>query len=1070
MSSDIYKDLNPEQLEAVKSIDGPLLVIAGPGTGKTQLLSSRVAHILMSTDTNASGILCLTFTNKAALNMRQRLMDITDGKARDVVVKTFHSFSSEIMNMYPDYFWNGAQLSTAPDAVQIDIIQNILSSLPLDNPLALKFLDSYTLINDVKNGLKLTKEAGLTPKKLEALIQVNLAYINSIESALVAATEPRLSKNTLDEFAENIYAIPDQPIDQLIEPLVSLSTSLKESLKHAVKQDKAAGKTSNTSAWKQQWVQSINKIKGMHKEKARNNWWLALAGVYEKYRDELHRRGFYDYSDMLVEVLQQIESNPELRADLQERFLYIMIDEFQDTNAAQLRLAHLISSTDANTDAPNLMAVGDDDQSIFKFNGAELNNMLSFKRSYPTCKQVVLTKNYRSSQQILDLASTVIQEADDRLVNRDGTINKTLTAANKSIPVGTIDHTSYTTRDEQLSMVANNIKKSYSHDQTTAVIARGHDSLIQVASLLNASNIPVRYEQQRNVLDHEIVKHAVFIAKIATSINQGLKDESNFSIAKTLQHKMWGIDSRTLWELAILNNRNSFWLDNLLDHQDSNLKAIGNFFLELSRIASSENLVVAIEYIIGLRQMENFIASPIKQHFSALEDITDDYLHGLSAMHLLRNMAAEFSQQNQATLADFVNFIEVEKSNGINISDESPFVSGDNAVSLLTVHKAKGLEFDDVYIIDCIEDNWQPRKNGRKPPANLPLQPTGDTLDDYARLMFVAVTRAKSTLHVTSYRVTDSGKEVLPSPLISNALPSIENTEKVSLVKVLEDSLTWPRLSAQEELNFLEPRLESYNLSVTHLINFLDLSNCGPQAFLERNILRLPETKSSSMAHGTAMHAALERAQKLVNNNAFDLSIVKEAYVTAIKREFLPTTETERYLNHGQMLLEKLFNENLLNLTPDGLPEQNINEVILNKARLGGKLDLINVKTDQIIVSDYKTGAPLSSFSTKNATLETKAWKQRLQLTYYAILLENSSRFQTQNKEVIGQMIYLDAETAKDMHRQYTPSTEEIDRTKRLISAVWNKIMNVDLPNIDNYSKDYSGIVSFEEDLINGQI
>src|ERR1017187_7944583 len=119
-----YRQLNEQQKQAVDAIDGPVLVVAGPGTGKTQLLSVRVANILQKTDTDASGILCLTFTNKAALNMRERLYQLIGSGSRNVVVRTFHSFAAEIMNQYPDYFWDGARLSVAPDAVQLEIIQD----------------------------------------------------------------------------------------------------------------------------------------------------------------------------------------------------------------------------------------------------------------------------------------------------------------------------------------------------------------------------------------------------------------------------------------------------------------------------------------------------------------------------------------------------------------------------------------------------------------------------------------------------------------------------------------------------------------------------------------------------------------------------------------------------------------------------------------------------------------------------------------------------------------------------------------------------------------------------------
>src|SRR3989338_5311566 len=166
-----YKLLNSAQKRAVDLIEGPLLVVAGPGTGKTQLLSVRTANILKSTDTNPSNILCLTFTNSAAQNLKSRIIELAGNEGQGVVVKTFHSFASEIMNLHPDKFWNAARLDPAPEAVQLQLIRDVVDKLPLKNPLALKFAGQFTLIKDIQEGLALAKEAGLTPEKLEVIIQ-----------------------------------------------------------------------------------------------------------------------------------------------------------------------------------------------------------------------------------------------------------------------------------------------------------------------------------------------------------------------------------------------------------------------------------------------------------------------------------------------------------------------------------------------------------------------------------------------------------------------------------------------------------------------------------------------------------------------------------------------------------------------------------------------------------------------------------------------------------------------------------------------------------------------------------
>ncbi len=1061
-----FAKLNDEQKEAVEHIDGPLLVIAGPGTGKTQLLSSRVAYILQNTDADSKDILCLTFTNKAALNMHERIIQITSGQAHNVSVRTFHSFASEIMNMYPEYFWNNARLSTAPDAVQQDIIETILASLPLDNPLALKFAGKFTVTSQVKQALKLAKEAGLTPDKLRALLQANLSYIDEIEAELTQITSKTLSYKTLPELQQSIQKLPDQNINEQIAPLISLASSIKESLTQAINLDEGTNKTKNTGKWKQSWIQTVDGHRGMHKERGRNLWWLELSDIYDQYRTKLHERGYYDYADMLVEVLSQIEQHPDLRADIQERYLYVMIDEFQDTNPAQLRLAHLVADHHTSNGQPNIMVVGDDDQSIFKFNGAELENLLSFTRSYQGCKKIVLTDNYRSSQEVLDLAGRIIDQANDRLVKRDSTISKKLVAKN-DFSSREIKHYHFQTIDEQLSGIAEDIRHNYTSNETIAVLARGHASLRTMAAQLIARNIPVAYEQQQNILEHPIVEQSLYLAKLCLAINNGDIHEVNANVSKTLRSPMWSIDSKTLWEIALDNFYDPDWLTSLENHSDENISKLSKFFIELSRIIDGEPLAVAIEYIVGLRKTEVGV-SPLKTYFLSFENKNELhlYLHGLSALHYLRNCAQEFSSEKRADLESYIDFIELQMRNEEVITDESPFISGRHAVSLLTVHKAKGLEFDRVYVIDAVDNNWKPRGGKQKSPTNLPLQPNGDDSDDYIRLMFVAVTRAKRDIIISSYRYAENNAEVLPTPIISEIIEAEPFTDELNPIEILEQSLSWPRLTKSNEKAMLSRRLETYSLSVTHLINFLDVTSGGPQLFLERNLLRIPEGKSSTLAHGTATHAALEHAQKLVNMDEFSLDAIKDTYDKSLLREHLPNAETQRYIDHGHKLLDKLFTDNFLELNKGSAPEQNISEVHLGKARLGGKLDRIDDNGDTIVVSDYKTGNPLSSFTTKDKALELKAWKQRTQLIYYALLLKQSPHIKTDSKTIDGQMIYLDAETRKDLYRSYTPSSEEIERLSLLIQAVWNKIIDVELPDISKYPQDYSGVVQFEEDLL----
>ncbi len=1064
-----FAKLNAEQKRAVETIDGPLLVVAGPGTGKTQLLSTRVAYILKNTDTRAANILCLTFTNKAAVNMKERIIELAGPEGAKVAARTFHSFAGEVMNTYPDYFWNAARLSVAPESVQLDIIETIVAQLPLDNPLALKFAGQYTLLGDIQRAINLAKDAGLTPDKLRAIIAGNLAYIDEVEPKLVDILDARLSAKNLDALAAKIKKLPVQAIDKTVYPLTSLSTVITDSLERAIEQDSGSGKTTATGKWKQRWVQTEAGKKGMFEERRRNNWWAELAEVYEQYRDAIHQRGFYDYADMLVEVIAQLEQNPEILADVQERYSYVMIDEFQDTNPAQLRLAHLVADHQSANGRPNLMAVGDDDQSIFKFNGAELNNMLGFKRNYPAAKIIVLTDNYRSSQAVLDSAKRVIEQAEVRLVKTESSLSKNLVAKNPPKGKGEIAARSYSSRELQLSEIAREIKAGYRPARSVAVLARRHDSLIRMTGLLQALNVPVRYEQQSNVLDHEIINQLYLLMQLLVAIQAGDKDSSNALIHQIIRAPVWGIEPKQLWQLALNNHAEGDWLGSLLASKSEPLRNLGNWFIELAQAAAAQPLPVTVEQLIGLRPTGKF-TSPIKEYFAGKSGAdANKYFHGLSAIQLLRAMVHEFARGSEPTLEDLVRFIEINKQNGKVVADESPFITGSHAIQLLSVHKAKGLEFDQVYIIDAVEDNWQPRRGSRKPPANLPLQPVGDNLDDYVRLLYVAASRAKSSIIISAYHQDHAGKEVAVSPIVQSAFEVQKITEesKPKLVAVLEENLRWPTLAGGVEQEMLKARLETYNLSVTHLLNFLDIERGGPAYFKERNLLRLPEVKSASASFGTAMHSALETAQILTNKGAFSLAETKKSFSKTLADENLPKSELKRYDAKGKRTLERIFNEFKLELPKGSLPEQDLKAVHLENAIISGKLDRIDTAEDALVITDYKTGRPLSSLITSDKTQALKAYRHRLQLIFYALLASQHPSF-AKYKSARCQMVYVEADTAKRLVLAYTPTPEDIEHLRQLIEAVWTRIKNLDLPDISGYEPTLEGTLKFESDLLSG--
>lgn len=1064
-----YAQLNTQQREAVDTLEGPVLVIAGPGTGKTQLLSMRVANILRTTDTDARNVLCLTFTNKAAVNMRERLNKLTAGEGRDATIKTFHAFAAEIMNSYPEKFWNGANLESAPDGVQLGILQNIFAALPKDNPFAAKFDDKFTMLKNASDGIKLAKEAGLTPEKLRALLEFNLSYIEKIEPMMVEFLSPTLSYKTLPQLQDNIQTLPTQQLDSTLAPLLELASVIRESLDFAVQADEGTNKTKHVGEWKKRWVQKEKDEKGMWKVRRSNQRWLALADIYAAYRSELHHQGYYDYSDMLLEVITQLEQDDELRSDIQERYNYVLVDEFQDSNAAQLRLAHLVADHHSAEGLPNIMAVGDDDQSIYGFNGAELNNLLYFERNFKKVETIVLTENYRSSQAVLDSAEKTIEHCQDRLVTRLPHLTKHLVAKNEPLGESVINHLVFDDVDQQYTQLATHIAQwRRTHpDESIAVLARQNNSLISLASLLNKQDIPISFEKGQNILELEAVQLIERIMKAVVQITEGDSEGVSHTLSELLPHPVWGVSAELLWEIATQNRYQSTWLEALQNHEST--KPIGDWLQQLAQHASTAPLEHMLEYMLGIRTLDSSqYESPIKPYFieNQGDEISDEYLKTLSGIRVLRQAVREAGTSDITTIHDWLVYTQTMIANKQIISDLSVFTQGENAVQLLTVHKAKGLEFDRVYIIDAQDTAWRPKAERNQPPANLPLRPPLESMDDYARLMYVAMTRAKRDLFITSFRYNLKSEDVLATPLVDHIEKTVVPATHDNAITALEQAISWPRLEMKTEKELLQPILDTFTINATNLINFLDVSAGGPESFLVRNLLRLPGIKSESMSHGTAMHAALELAQKLTNLGTYDFDKIVQEYRRVLKNEQLPPEMFEVQAAEGERILQQLFATLNYQLPKGSMPERSLQNIKIGDALIGGKLDRIDVIDAQTLrIVDYKTGKPLQSFETKDQTKAIKAWKHKLQLTFYALLANNHPDFK-QYTTIEGQMVYLHAQSAKELALGYIPSSEDIARLAKLTQAVWQAVQSYQLPDTSDYSNNIAGITAFEEYLL----
>jgi len=431
-----YNKLNLEQKKAVDTIFGPVLVVAGPGSGKTELLSLRVANILKLTDSLPNSILCLTFTESAAANMKTRLAKVIGPEAYKVAIHTFHSFATEIIAQNQEYFFFGASFKPADQLAQVQILRAAIEKLDSKNPFRSYHPEQdFVFLNDALQVIESLKKGGLSPSEFRDLLDQNKNFLESADLELKNVFSHKVNAKTV----ENLWIFMD-----LIESLntadkldrLNLSTNqlghswwetyqtLPEYVLMQLVQAKSLSQanpekvsTTPVTAWKNK-----NTAKDTHdeihfKDFLKLDKWYTLADLYQTYQDNLHTKGLFDFSDMLLEVAKAFEdpARVDLKYNLQEKFQFILVDEFQDTNGVQMRLLENLIDSDQNEGQPNLLLVGDDDQAVFKFQGANIQNMLKFKENYAATEIINLTKNYRSTQDILDLAMKVIQQSTERL-------------------------------------------------------------------------------------------------------------------------------------------------------------------------------------------------------------------------------------------------------------------------------------------------------------------------------------------------------------------------------------------------------------------------------------------------------------------------------------------------------------------------------------------------------------------------------------------------------------------------------------------------------------------------------
>lgn len=1086
-----YQKLNVEQKRAVDALDGPVMVIAGPGSGKTEVLGLRVANIVRSRDVGPGSILCLTFTDAAASTMRQRLAGLLGTLAYRVGVHTFHSFGTEVISRYPERFYNGASFAPADTVVQIEVLEEIVSNLEHGNPLRAEHEGRFIHLQKTLSAIEYLKKAGLTPADFKTILEANKKALAFIDPIVGEVFSERISKKVFPEARKAAQEMEKYSADPLPGSFPSLPECFRMSLAIALDNAEREGKTGPLTDWKAVYLERGDDGLAHAADLGAMEKLEALAAVYGSYIERMREASYYDYNDMILDTIAALDQDLGLRRDLQERYRYILVDEFQDTNNAQMRLLRLLTDDPADDGRPNIMVVGDDDQAVFKFQGAELSNIRDFARSYRDPAFVVLTENYRSIQSILDGARRVIAQGVSRLENTMPELVKELRAARSDLGEGSVRKKEFLSREAECKWIVDEVRTLQEKSVPVgeiAVVAREHRHLEALAPYFHSAAIPISYERQENVLDQPHIKQLIAMARFADSVMRKSKDADDL-LPEILSYHFWGLERSAVWELSIkAGEARKPWLM-VMRESGGALKQIADFFMELgakAAYATAEEVLHDLMEGPGGALVDSF-----RSHYFGLERFNDrraEYLRFLSSLRSFMRTVREYRTGRPVAVADMLACVDMHRKNGIAMQHTGAFTNGEDAVRLLTAHKAKGLEFEAVFVIHCENDVWANDRGSRglRLPVNLPVGPAGDTRDDQLRLFYVAMTRAKRFLCFTSSLRDYRGRAVDPLGFLapSEGEPAWFESEAAAGVEArdaLPEALLEERWNldsvapfTHNERALLKPVLERYQLSVTHLQNFLNVADAGPGVFLEKNLLRFPEPKTPSAAFGSAMHSTIRRAYlELQRTGALaPVASVEGWFKEYLEAERLNRRDFERMAKRGEKTAPAFYEERKGSFSASDIIEFNFRDqgVRVGDASLTGKVDRMSIKKKEIIVCDFKTGKPIRAWSPADSYAKVKAWRYRQQIVFYKLLIEGSREFGGKYSVERGFIEFVEPYRGHVIVLPMDIEGAEVKRLETLIGIVYAKIQSLDFPDISRYPKDVRGITAFEDDLLGGTI
>lgn len=1025
----LYDALNDQQKKAVDTIDGPVMVLAGPGTGKTQTLVMRIANILRSTEMDPWNILCLTFTESGVAAMRSRLLSIIGTPAYYIRIHTFHSFCNEILQDHPEIFAKGDTWRLVSDAEKVEVFQTIVEALPEGSSLK-PFYAPYLFFTDVMKAIGDLKQEDISPQAFMEIIRSLATCFDAISGrceAFFACTVKQRTYEVCQQLRQDIR-------------IACTKSGVKESIAYAVDQmfthydlEQSKARTQLKNAVKK-WF--TGEGKNIEKNKA-------LAGVYAQYEVMLAKSGMYDYEDMISRCVAELKSNDVLLAEYQEQFQYILVDEYQDTNGGQNEVVELLGSFD---DSPNIFVVGDDKQSIYRFQGASLANMLSFYERYKKTVAIIsLTENYRSQKTIIDATDALIAHNTESLGVHIPGIIATLVPG-RQLPERDIAVFATQSEDQEAYIIGENIKSLVaqgSKPEDIAVLYRYNRDGEALLETLRTMDIPARIEMGENIFAVPVIRQWIVLLRWLVD------GASNDGLARIVQYGWWDIDPLDALKAIHYAGRQYIALLSVLSSSE-HLEQVGVIHQDAMLALTSELAQLQKDSVrMPIMEFLQHIMKETRWMNIALD--AKDCVVQLRAMKRFLNEAKELTHTHIGyTTPDFVQHLLFLECHNIDLLTPS-WEGGVGAVHLMSAHKAKGLQWPHVFVMHMNDKHWGNlrKRSGIALPEGLVRYDfvfLNDRNEDERRLLYVAMTRAMLTCTLTRATHTASGKETVPSIFLSEIPePHIVLQEYAETPEMQEKRLLQTMVGGEVSLvsddakAYIRSQMAEYVMSVTHLNNYLEC----PRKFYWRNILQIPSLKTRSLMLGSAMHDTLRdvfeivRAGKAVPNQVAVQDILKKHLL----REPMSETDFTEIFSRGSKAISGYMQEYTHSFGVPGMTEHNFKKykIHVGDVPITGKLDKIEIIDEpnkQVNVVDYKTG-------------NSDHWREKLrkdgnyvrQMIFYKLLCDNAPQFGY--TMVSGEFDFVEKSKTGFIKKKIDITQEDIAQLTQTITRVWQEIQEL---------------------------